>query len=157
MARGMAVGLVGAATAVIFAGAAPVPASASQLPEICAPGGVSALQLADGEVDVGSEVDPAEEQDYDRWMHQAAPVAAQQPGVDVDVYIHNFYRTDAQQLTERQAFDQVERLNLSYAGRQGGAATRFEFVLQAFENIPVDRARVEINSGRGDRPRPTNM
>lgn len=104
-----------------------------------------------GEVDVGPEVDEAADQGYDGSLLLQAPSAARASGVDVDVYVHNFHRTDSQQVTEEDVYAQLNRLNMSYPGGQGGAPTRFEFRLKAYENIPVRSSRVEVTSPRADR------
>jgi predicted Zn-dependent protease len=127
------------------------PVGAAAATSTCSSSTTSEVQLSSGEYVVGPEINEAEEQAFNRSTAGTAQAVAAVAGVDVDVYIHNFYRTNSQQLSYQQVVDQLNRLNMSFAGGQGGSATRFEFVLRAYESIHVSNARVEVTSARANR------
>lgn len=110
----------------------------------------SESQFLAGRVDVGGGVDLARERAFDRWVTSRGAAAAT-TGVDVTVYFHNFYRTEAQKLTYQQVLEQLAVLNRSYAGGQGGSTTRFEFKLGSYENVKVSNATIEATSARARR------
>lgn len=84
------------------------------------------------------------------WATSPQPAAAP-VGVDIPVYFHNFSARPSEQVTYQQVLDQLNVLNHAFAGGQGGSATRFEFVLQAYENIPIRSSTVDVHSARGNR------
>lgn len=65
------------------------------------------------------------------------------------VYFKIFYDRDngEGQLTYQQVLDQVAWLNNAFHAGQGGAGTRFDFVLGAYNNIPVARRTVDLRGG----------
>jgi hypothetical protein len=141
------------ALAVPDSGAAPrsAPASVSAATDCDASDNAySETELLTARIDKGGRVDLARERAFDRWVAGRATAAAA-TGVDITVYFHNFYAKDSQKLTLERVYAQLAVLNGSYAGRQGGSATRFEFVLGAYENIKASSATVNVSSARGRR------
>lgn len=104
-------------------------------------------QFLAARIDRDASVDLTRERAFDRWVAGRATASAV-TGVDITVYFHNFHRTRAQRLTYQQVLAQLAVLNRSYAGGQGGSASRFEFKLGAYENVHVSNAKINARSAR---------
>jgi Pregnancy-associated plasma protein-A len=109
--------------------------------------GYSESQFLAARIDQEATVDLARERAFDTWVAGRASASAA-TGVDITVYFHNFYRTRGQRLTYEQVLAQLAVLNRSYAGGQGGSASRFEFKLGAYENVHVSNAKINTRSAR---------
>lgn len=132
------------------ASGAPMPSTAAAVAGCDDSTSYDSDQLLAARIDRDGSVDLTRERAFDRWVAGRAGAAAS-TGVDITVYFHNFHRTDRQRLTYRQVLAQLAVLNRSYAGGQGGSATRFEFKLGAYENIRVSNAKINVRSERARR------
>lgn len=88
-----------------------------------------------------------------RAMLRRPSALAVEAGVDISVYVHVFYDRDTNRgnISAESIWDQMTRLNRTFSGYFGGSNTRFDFVLQNYERVPVESVVVAPHSDKADR------